>query len=221
MADYVPKKDGKFEKFFKFMLDYTTQRVTQEIWTHIPQPALTKITGAYNTWYTAYAATAGPHTKVDTAAKDNAKDAAIKVIRPFVNQYLRFPPVTDEDRIAMGIRNPNPHPTPVKPPKEGPFFSIVQMGPALLGIVSWYGETGRKGSKPPGMTGAEVHYGVPAGPITDQEELPAMVWATRCPHVIRFRESDRGKRAFFALKWGSRKENCESGWSEIQSEIVP
>ncbi|MDR1374589.1 MAG: hypothetical protein LBJ24_06430 [Treponema sp.] len=48
-----------------------------------------------------------------------------------------------------------------------------------------------------------------------------MIWATRCPHVIRFRETDRGKRAYFSLKWGSRKEKCESGWSGIQSEIIP
>jgi hypothetical protein len=35
-------------------------------------------------------------------------------------------------------------------------------------------------------------------PPADQEALPASVWATRCPHVIRFRENDRGKNAYLA-----------------------
>jgi hypothetical protein len=221
MADYIPDQDAIFEAWFKFLLDYVIQRVSQEIWAHIPQAALTVLTGGYNSWYLAYIATIGPHTPVQTETTTAATDAAKKVIRPFVNQYLRFPPVTDADRLAMGIPNKDPHHTPVKPPDEGPRYSIVQIGPGLLGIVYRWGDQGRKGSKPPGMTGAEVHYGVPDGPVTDQEELPAMTWATRCPHIIRFRESDRGKQAFFALKWGSRKENCVSGWSEIQSEIVP
>jgi hypothetical protein len=37
----------------------------------------------------------------------------------------------------------------------------------------------------------------------------------------RFRESDRGKRGYFALKGEIRKENGESPWSEILSGMVP
>jgi hypothetical protein len=40
----------------------------------------------------------GPYTQVDREAKNDAKRASKKAIRAFVNQYLRFPPVTDEDR---------------------------------------------------------------------------------------------------------------------------
>jgi hypothetical protein len=87
------------------------------------------------------------------------------------------------------------------------------------------GSKGKKGSRPPGVTGARIYYGVFDSPITDQEQLPASVWATRCPHSITFRESDRGRRAYIALKWeiqkGSDKERSESNWSEIQSEIIP
>ncbi|MDR1420592.1 MAG: hypothetical protein LBI86_09480, partial [Treponema sp.] len=94
-----------------------------------------------------------------------------------------------------------------------------------LGIVYRNGSKGKKGSRPPGVTGARIYYGVFDSPITDQEQLPASVWATRCPHSITFRESDRGRRAYIALKWeiqkGSDKERSESNWSEIQSEIIP
>ncbi|MDR1373641.1 MAG: hypothetical protein LBJ24_01580, partial [Treponema sp.] len=153
--------------------------------------------------------------------KNDAKTAATALLRPFVNQYLRFLPVTDEDRMAMGIRNKTARRPRVQPPETGPAYSITQMGPGALGIVWRHGAAGKKGSKPRGMTGAEIHYGVFAGPPPEQEALPGMVWATKVPYIIRFPEADRGKRAWFALKWGTRRENCESPWSEMQSEIVP
>jgi hypothetical protein len=34
-----------------------------------------------------------------------------------VNQYLRYPPVTNEDRTAMNIPNKDTIPTPVPPPE--------------------------------------------------------------------------------------------------------
>jgi hypothetical protein len=223
MPDYIPRNDALFNNWFKFMNQYVAAKCAGQSpeWTHIPQAALDGIQASYAAWYNAYSATLGPHTKVDTEGKNDAKEAGRAVIRPFVNQYLRFPPVTNEDRTAMGIPNKDPHPSPIQPPKEGPSYSVMQMGPRALGIVYRDGDKGKKGSKPKGMTGAEIHYGVPEEAPEQQEELPGMVWATRVPHIIRFREADRGKRAYFALKWSTRREKCESPWSEIQSEIVP
>jgi hypothetical protein len=223
MADYVPDNDAEFDDWFKFMNQYVTLKCTGATpeWTHIPPAARTIQTDAYAAWYTAYGRTKGPHTLVDTAAKNAAKKAAKALIHPFVNQYLRFPPVTDEDRLAMNIPNHDSHPSPIPVPGRGPVFSIVQVGPGMLGIIYRNGETGKKGSKPKGVVAVRVYYGVSDEPITDQERLPGSQKATKCGHVTRFRESDRGKRAYFACKWELSKEDSESPWSEIQSEIIP
>jgi hypothetical protein len=147
------------------------------------------LTDAYAAWYTVYAKTFGPHTPVDTLAKKEGKKAAEKIIRPFVNQYLRFFPVTDEDRKAMGIPNRDPKPTPINPLETGPLFSISIAGSGTLGIVYWNGETGRKGAKPKGVEGVRIYYGFE--PVTNQTKLPHSEWATRCPHLLRFPEEDR------------------------------
>jgi hypothetical protein len=223
MADYVPNNDAEFDDWFKFMNQYVTLKCTGATpeWTHIPADVRAVQTGAYAGWYTAYGRTKGPHTQVDTAAKNAAKKAAKALIHPFVNQYLRFPPVTDEDRLAMKIPIHDSNPSPIPVPGRGPVFSIVQMGPGTLGIIYRNGETGKKGSKPRGVEGVRIYYGVFGEPVTDQEILPASKWATRCPHIIRFREADRGKRVYIACRWEIRRENGESPWSEILSEIVP
>jgi hypothetical protein len=56
-------------------------------------------------WHTAYQKTIGAHTPVDTEAKNDERKAAAAVTRPFTTQYLMFPPVTNEDRTAMGVHN--------------------------------------------------------------------------------------------------------------------
>jgi hypothetical protein len=223
MVDYIPRKDAAFDAFFRFLVEYVAKKVMSEkpAWPHIPTAAVEQLMSIYDAWHTAYLAVLKPHTMVETKTKNNAKKAGITAIRPFVNQYLRFLPVMDEDRAAMGIHNPDKHPTPIKPPTVGPLFSIDQLGPAQLGIVYRSSEHGRKGSKPVGAQGARIYYGVFDVPPASQKALPASVWATRCPHSIMFREGDRGKRVYFALKWEIRRENGESPWSEIQSEIVP
>jgi hypothetical protein len=140
-------------------------------WTHIPPDVLLVLSALLTAWQTAFLKLSGPHTQVDIYAKNTAKRNAKALLRPFINQYLRFPPVTDADRLAMGIPNKDTHPTPVKPPETGPSFSIIQMGPGTLGVIYRDGEKGRKGSKPKGVVGARIYYCVSDTPITDQEEL--------------------------------------------------
>jgi hypothetical protein len=221
MASYIPKSYELFNLWFKFLVQYVLSKTSGSApaWTHIPKATLDMITDAYAAWYTVYSKTFGPHTPVDTLAKQEGRKAAEKIIRPFVNQYLRFFPVTDEDRKAMGIPNRDTKPTPVNPPETGPLFSISIVGPGTLGIVYRNGEKGKKGSKPYGVEGARIYYGFE--PVTDQKQLPLSEWATRCPHLLRFPEEDRGKRVYIALQWEIRKEHGESPWSEIQSELVP
>jgi hypothetical protein len=220
MADFIPGIEALFDSWLRFLIQYVTEKCSGSApaWTHI---ALTILSDAYAAWYTAFSKMHGPHTNVDTEAKDDAKAAAKEIVRRFINQYLRFPPVTNEDRTAMGIPNHDPHPTPLNPPDHGPSFSIIQLGPGTLGIVYRNGEKGKRGSKPKGVTAVRIYLVVSDTPITDQELLSWSKKATKCPHAVRFREADRGKRAYFACKWELSKENAESPWSEIQSEIIP
>jgi hypothetical protein len=223
--DYIPRKEPDFDNWLAFLIQYVDEKCggNRPEWTHIPPEARSAVSDAYAAWEAAYAKTKGrrPHTQVDTEAKNDAEAAAKAIVRPFVNQYLRYPPVTNEDRTAMGIPNKDTHPSPLKPPETGPSFSIIQMGQGALGIVYRNGAKGKRGSKPKGVTSVKICMGVSDEPIIDQEMLPGAKKATKCPFLNRFREADRGKRAYFACKWELSKQDGESPWSEIQSEIIP
>jgi hypothetical protein len=221
MKDYIPFIDAAFDAWFNFLVEYVLARVlaAQPVWTHIPATEAEALAAAYTAWHTAYLPMLKPHTPIDTLAKNNAKKAAVKFARLFVNRFLRYDPVTDADRAAMGIPNRDTHPTPVTPPETGPSFSISIAGPGTLGIVYRDGDKGKKGSKPKGVEGVRIYYGFE--PVTDQRLLPFSEWATRCPHLLRFLEANRGKRVYIALQWEIRKEHGESPWSEILSDIIP
>jgi hypothetical protein len=220
----MPGPDGAFAVFIKNLILYVVDKcngVRPPMWTHIPPEARTDLDTAYTAWDTAYQITLKPCTPPETAEKNRVRKVTEKILRNFINIYLRFhPAVTEEDKRNMGLHIPDTTRTTIEPPGTGPIFGIAQIGPRTLGIVYRRGLGARPGSKPPWVKGARIHYGVFDTPPTHQRELPASVWATRCPHIIPFRETDRGKRAYFSLKWETGK-GGESPWSEIESEIIP
>jgi hypothetical protein len=223
MADPIPAASAAYDAFFKNINQYVAQQCTgaNPRWTHIPADARAALADEYAAWYTAYAVTLKACTSPQRAEARRLYKSTRKALRAFINIYLRYhPAVTPEDKENMGLPVPGGGRTPINPPKNGPVFTIVQLGPGTLGIIYRDGER-RKGSRPKNVKGARIYYGVFGEPVTDQRQLPASVWATKCPHIVRFREADRGKRAYFALKWEISKENGESPWSEILSEFIP
>jgi hypothetical protein len=139
-SDYIPAKDADFDAFFNNLCQYVGDRTGGNVpqWTHIPPEARTNLNDACTVWGEAYDKTKIPHTKAETDAKNAARAAAETLIRPFVNQYLRYPPVTDSDRDAMMIHNKDANPTPA-PTRSGAPKSSTPSAP--------------RGSPPPPPTG--------------------------------------------------------------------
>jgi hypothetical protein len=219
--DYLALIDVVFNQWFKFMLQYVNQKCTGDTpeWTHIPAAVRTAMADVYTLWFTAYANFVGPHTEVDTEAKNNAKRAAKKAIRAFVNQYLRFPPVTDEDRTAMKIPNHDTHPTPIPIPDDIPEVEALTPMPRVLRFRFRRANMKRWG-KPKDVHGMELVWLISDTPPKEVEELVHSAFATKSPLELTFKESERGKRLYFAVRWetGTVK---KGKFSEIYSVIIP
>jgi hypothetical protein len=220
-TDYLNKKDADFDTWFSIMYQYVSQKCagTPPAWTHIPQAALSTLGELHTAWKTAYGAFLGPHTKVDTEAKNGAKTAAKRAIRPFVNQYLRFFPVTDEDRTAMGIPNHDPHPTPVPAPEDIPEVEAAMPLPRVLRFRFRRANKKRWG-KPADVHGMELVWLIADTPPAETEELVHSAFATKSPLELTFKESERGKRVYYAVRWetGTVK---KGKFSDIFSAFIP
>ncbi|MDR2158468.1 MAG: hypothetical protein LBP23_00195 [Treponema sp.] len=156
---------------------------------------------------------------MDTKAKNDAKKAAKARIRPFVNQYLRFPPVTDEDRTAMGIPNHNTKPTPVSAPKETPEIIASTPLPRLLRF-RFRRPGAKRWGKPQKVRGMKLVWLIAGAPPKEIDELVHSSFATRSPLELTFKESDRGRRVYYAVRWetGTAK---KGNFTEIFSAIIP
>jgi hypothetical protein len=169
-----------------------------------PRAARTALADAYAAWYTAYANTIGPHTPVETEAKNGAKEAAKKLIRPFVNQYLRYDPVTNEDRTAMSIPNKDTIPTPVPPPVAQAEADLTFPGIHLVELAKIRAV---QGAEPDARSdyGVRIYYGL-TGPASDKHKFRLTTGSRRpaatCP--IRFLPGERRNASTLTGRAGTR-----------------
>jgi hypothetical protein len=219
--DYLSLKDADLDNWFKYMNQYVAGKCTgaQAEWTHIPQEARTKMADDFILWHDAYVKTIGPHTPVDTEAKNGAKKAVKTDIRLFVNQYLRFLPVTDEDRTAMKIPNRDPTRSPIGKPKTKPAFNVEVKGARSL-VLPFRDEGSASRAIPYGMSGAVISWGFFETPPANQKQLANTALATASPHVLEFEEEDRGKRVYIAMQWQNER-GQRGNYTDIPSAIVP
>jgi hypothetical protein len=186
---------------------------------------------AYAAWYTAYAATVGPHTEVDTEAKNDAKKAAVAAIRPFVNQYLRFPPVTNEDRTAMGIPNRKPR-SPIKAPTSHPEGELRFPGIHLVEIANLH-KAADSGDDPRADYGVSIHVGIlnPADPESKYRIDKVPVKGSDIPYAVFTRkkncsfnlDGESGKDVYFCLQYENAKggEAGRGPFGPIMHAVIP
>jgi hypothetical protein len=221
MKDYIPHNDAEFGLFFMNLMQYTGKKCagTSPPWGHIPQKDRDAFTTAYTDWDRAYAITVKPHTPPETREKNRVKKGAEKHVRDFVNQYLRFPPVTDEDRDNLKIPNYSGIRSPKSRPSERVEFSFRIKGIRQVQVEFRVQGAANK-ARPANYAGAVAVWDVPEKAPARPEDLARHALASRTPYTIEFDETQRGKTVYVALCWENEK-GQRGAWSEMQSTIVP
>jgi hypothetical protein len=175
---------------------------------------------AHDTWHTAFQKTFGPHTSVDTEAKNDARKAAATVVRPFIAQYLMFPPVTNEDRTAMGVHNKDTQRTPIGDPTTRPVIVDVR---ALGGyqVKLWISDETTLESRaiPYGCNGCLLCFAWDDTEITDESLLTQTKLLTRLPFTLTLPPGSRAKYLSCAARWQNEKGRL-GPWSDIQHIVI-
>jgi hypothetical protein len=218
---YIPRTDGEFGLFFMNVMQYMGKKCagTPPPWPHIPKNDQDAFIAAYMAWDKAYTVTTKPHTPPETREKNRIKKASEKLLRDFIKQYLRFPPVTDEDRDNMGIPNYSGTRSTLGRPCERVEFSFrvrgirqVQLDFRVQGSVNK--------AKPANYAGAVAVWDILDKAPEQPEDLNHYALASRTPYAIEFNEKERGKTVYVALCWENEK-GQRGPWSEVQAAIVP
>jgi hypothetical protein len=219
--DYIPSNDLKFDAWFNNLVEYVFSKVmaAQPAWTHIPKPEAEALSAAYTAWHTAYQPTLKPHTPVETEAKNNAKKTARTAARFFVNRFLRYPPVTDEDRAAMGIPNRDTTRTPHGPPEAEPDIVVENTRNHYQHKVRVLNPESGKGDKPKNAYG--VRYGWQIGGVkpADGADMTKGRFSRKTALVITHTGADRGQPVFYSVCYENDKGD-QGPWSLVEEALI-
>ena len=219
--DYIPSTDADFNTFFKSICQYVNTKCggTTPEWTQIPKEERDKLDQAYIDWYSAYGLTLKPHSTDVTKEKNRVREVTEKILRTFVQRFLRYPPVTDQDRDIMGVHNPDTTRTYHFDVKELVEFEIRLRAIRELDVRFWIKGASHK-AKPQGYDGAVIIWDILDAKPANPEDLTRHSMASRSPHTLHFKESERGKTVYIALAWQNDRGHV-GAWSEIEAAIIP
>jgi hypothetical protein len=207
-TDYVPHRDADFDSWYKNLKNYVYSHTSGQTpaWTHIPAARTLELINGWAAWNDLYEKTLGPHTRVDTLAKNEGRKAAVKVVRNFVQQYLMFPPVTDEDRAAMGLHNPDPTRTNIGQPDTRALITDMQnLGGFRVKIRFQDETTPLSHAIPYGMNGCLLIYIWGEEKVSDYELLTSDVLMTASPFTLKLSPEAEGKFLSVAAMWQNDK----------------
>ena len=220
--DFVPSRDAEFDGWLANLTGYVEAKTTGEspAWTHIPAAKVTDLKQHTADWRAAHAKTLGPHTSVDTEAKNDARKAAEAFARQFVAQFLKFDPVTNEDRTAMNLHNRDTTHSPIgKPATRALITGLKGLGGFRTEIRFQDEATPGSHAVPYGMNGCLLSYTVGAEKAMNYALLKETQLMTHSPFTLSLGPEAEGKFLSCATRWQS--ERGELGpWGEIQHIVV-
>jgi hypothetical protein len=183
--DYVPQNAAQFNFFFKSITQTIALKTTgtPKQWDHIPQARITALNDQYAKFYTAFTAALATPTHANILARQEAQAAAIRELRAFVNQFLRFPPVTNPERADMGIPNHDTIRTDHTVVTEKVDF-VIHLNSIREVIVEFWIQGADYKAKPSGYDGAVIIWGIRDTPPETPEVLEHHTMANRTPSTL-------------------------------------
>jgi hypothetical protein len=218
----IPAKDGEFDMLFGNVVTYVDDKTSgaPPVWNHIPAADIQNLRNVCGAWTAAYEPTKAPHTPPQTAEKNRVRKTSEKTLREFVNRFLRYDPVTDEDRDNMGIHNKKNGRSPIPVPTTSLQLTI-DTGTRRRVIVHYKDEKSGRRAKPAGVHGIEVRWALLDRPPASIKELVNSSFDTNPPLILEFDEEDRGKHIYMAGAWEIQREGEKGPHGAIEEAIVP
>ena len=218
---YMPRPDGDFAAWANHYYDAVEKWYSVQGFDPNELKALKEALSAWNAAFPV-------HVKAQAAAegarqaKDAARAALEKEVRPVTNFVQGYPKTTNADRAEMGITVRDTSPSPAPAPSSRP-LALVESGQRLTHQLRLVDEsTPTRRARPAGVLGAEVWVKLvdadqPAP--TDPAALTFLTMTTKPSFRAEFKAGEGGKTAVYMARWVNTR--GEKGpWSEITTATV-
>ena len=111
--DYVPTNAAQFQVFMTRLIDYVNPKVYagsgggSAEWSTIPYERFQTLKESFEAFSSTFTVSVESPTHANVIRRQEAQAETTALLRAFVNQFLRFPPVTNVDRLEIGVPNHN------------------------------------------------------------------------------------------------------------------
>jgi len=225
---YMPRPDGDFTAWANHYYG-----AVEKWWSvnGFDDTELKPLKDTLSVWSAAYPAHVSAQQRAEGArqAKDSARAALEKEVRPITNFIQTYFNTSNADRAEMGITVRDTSPSPVPAPTSRP-LALVESGQRLMHNLRLVDEsTPTRRARPAGVLGAEVWVKLvdadqPAdSPILASLGNPAtfgfLTMTTKPTFRADFKPGEGGKTAVYMARWINTR--GEKGpWSEIATATV-
>lgn len=218
---YMPRPDGDFSAWANHYYEAVKKFYEEQ---GFDPDLLTPLQKALATWNAQYPAHVSAQQRAEAArqAKDAARAALEKEVRPVTNFVQGYPKTTNADRAEMGITVRDTSPSPAPAPSSRP-LALVESGQRLTHQLRLVDEsTPTRRARPAGVLGAEVWVKLvdadtPAP--TDPAALTFLTMTTKPSFRAEFKAGEGGKTAVYMARWVNTR--GEKGpWSEVTTATV-
>jgi hypothetical protein len=201
---YIPAADALARDWF---VNFAARIAANPALYQLTAADATNIDGVVDDFVAAYAIAVEPITRtpVTIAAKDAARNVAEQLCRQFAIQIKFNAGITDEDKIAAGVRPPNPNRDPINPPASSPLLNVLGATPGSHTIRYADTSTPDSPAKPFGAAMMQLWVAIGATPTTDESTAKFYGTFTKNPVGVSFVEADDGKVATYFARWANRK----------------
>jgi hypothetical protein len=207
--DYIPGSINGFNTFFHHIYNYTYQQISGSapLWTHIPQASMDEFGISLALWDNVRneakkTPTPGAHQNQDSVHKE-----AEKMLRVFVNRYLRDDPVTDKDRIAMNIPTKDATRTLVAAPSSVPFITKLVPKIGHMVVIHFRDEySDRSKAIPYGYSGCFINFHIGQEKVDNDRLLERTLLVTRSPSILHFDSEDVGMWLSVSARWQLKRQ---------------
>jgi hypothetical protein len=225
---YMPRPDGNFSAWANHYYEAVKKFYEEQ---GFDPDLLTPLQKALATWNAQYPAHVRAQAAAEAArqAKDAARAALEKEVRPVTNFVQGYPKTTNADRAEMGITVRDTSPSPAPAPSSRP-LALVESGQRLTHQLRLVDEsTPTRRARPAGVLGAEVWVKLvappsadspaPTDPARDPSSFTFLTMTTRPSFRAEFKAGEGGKTAVYMARWVNTR--GEKGpWSEVTTATV-
>jgi len=220
---YMPTNPAQFNEFAQKIVHYVENKTfvgNNPPWKNaIPEARFDELNLSHSRFSHALETAVNTPTHANILSRQEAQAECVRVLRAFVNQFLRFPPVTNSDRAEMGIPNHDTIRTDHTVVTETVDFVIHLSVIRQLQVDFWIKGSSSK-AKPAGYDGAVIIWGITDAPPQSQDDLAHHAMASRTPFTLHFDEDERGKTVHIALAWQNER-GILGAWSEYKTAVIP